>query len=72
MTVTATAKINEWQVPVNMTLAEIERLVIEQTLQRTGGNKTEAAAMLGIYRPRLYSMIQRHGIDTPRHRRVEK
>ncbi|MDQ2936399.1 MAG: sigma-54 dependent transcriptional regulator, partial [Acidobacteriota bacterium] len=28
-----------WDVPPNMTLEDIERLVIEKTLQRTGGNK---------------------------------
>jgi DNA-binding NtrC family response regulator len=66
------ATINQWQVPANMTLAEIERVVIERTLERTSGNKQHAADILGIYRPRLYAMIQRHGIDTPRHRRVEK
>ena len=34
-----------------MTLEDIERLVIERTLQRTGGNKQAAANLLGIYRP---------------------
>src|SRR5438034_2288602 len=46
-----------WDVPPNMTLEDIERLVIEKTLQRTGGNKQAAANLLGIYRPRLYSKI---------------
>src|SRR6185503_10671983 len=52
-----------WDVPANMTLEDIERLVIERTLQRTGGNKQAAANLLGIYRPRLYSKIRKYNID---------
>jgi DNA-binding NtrC family response regulator len=52
-----------WDVPPNMTLEDIEKLVIEKTLQRTGGNKQAAANMLGIYRPRLYSKIRKYNID---------
>jgi DNA-binding NtrC family response regulator len=52
-----------WDVPPNMTLEDIERMVIERTLQRTGGNKQAAANLLGIYRPRLYSKIRKYNID---------
>jgi DNA-binding NtrC family response regulator len=52
-----------WDVPANMKLEEIEKLVIERTLQRTGGNKQAAATALGIYRPRLYSKIRKYNID---------
>ena len=52
-----------WEVPANMSLEDIERLVIEKTLQRTGGNKQAAANLLGIYRPRLYSKIRKYNID---------
>ena len=52
-----------WDVPPNMTLEDIEKLVIEKTLQRTGGNKQAAANVLGIYRPRLYSKIRKYNID---------
>jgi len=52
-----------WDVPPNMTLEDIERAVIERTLQRTGGNKQAAANLLGIYRPRLYSKIRKYNID---------
>jgi len=51
---------NEFYIPPNMTLAEIERLVILKTLQRTEGNKQAAASMLGIYRPRLYNKIKKY------------
>jgi DNA-binding NtrC family response regulator len=52
-----------WDVPPNMTLEDIEKLVIEKTLQRTNGNKQAAANLLGIYRPRLYSKIRKYNID---------
>ena len=53
----------QWDVPPNMTLEDIEKMVIERTLQRTGGNKQAAANLLGIYRPRLYSKIRKYNID---------
>lgn len=53
---------NGFIVPANMTLEQIEREVIAQTLQRTKGNKQAAAKALGIYRPRLYSKIQKYNI----------
>jgi transcriptional regulator with PAS, ATPase and Fis domain len=53
-----------WDVPPNMTLEDIEKFVIERTLQRTGGNKQKAANLLGIYRPRLYSKIKKYNIGT--------
>jgi len=40
--------------------SEVERAVVSAALTRTGGNKQAAANLLGIYRPRLYSMIKRH------------
>ncbi len=40
----------------------IERSVAEAALRRTGGNKQSAANLLGIYRPRLYGILNRHGI----------
>ncbi|MGE0102339.1 MAG: sigma-54-dependent transcriptional regulator [Blastocatellales bacterium] len=57
---------SSFYVPPNMTLEEIERLVIAQTLERTHGNKQAAAQVLGIYRPRLYSKIRKYGIEVPR------
>ena len=41
----------------NMTLEEIERIVILETLESTGGNKSEAARRLGITRKTLISKI---------------
>jgi DNA-binding NtrC family response regulator len=53
-------------VPPHHTLADIERLAILQTLQRTNWNKQEAANLLGLYRPTLYSKMRRHQIRDPR------
>ena len=58
-----TSATSDWDIPPNMTLEDIEKLVIERTLQRTGGNKQAAANLLGIYRPRLYSKIRKYNID---------
>jgi transcriptional regulator with PAS, ATPase and Fis domain len=53
---------NGFVVPPNMTLEDVEREVISQTLKRTKGNKQAAAKALGIYRPRLYSKIQKYNL----------
>jgi DNA-binding NtrC family response regulator len=50
-------------VPPNMSLAEIEKAAIAETLKRTDGNKQEAAKILGIYRPRLYSKIRKYKLE---------
>jgi len=52
----------EFSIPPGRTLAEIERLAIVQTLQRTNWNKQEAAQLLGLYRPTLYSKMRKHHI----------
>jgi transcriptional regulator of acetoin/glycerol metabolism len=51
------------------TLADIERMAILQTLQQTNWNKQEAALLLGLYRPTLYSKMRHHNIEDPRRRR---
>ncbi|MDQ3820636.1 MAG: sigma-54 dependent transcriptional regulator [Acidobacteriota bacterium] len=43
------------------TLAELEADYILETLGATGGNKTEAARILGISRKNLYEKLQRYG-----------
>lgn len=53
-------------IPPHRTLAEIEKMTIEQTLQRTNWNKQEAAQRLGLYRPTLYSKMRKHDIQDPR------
>jgi DNA-binding NtrC family response regulator len=41
---------------------EIERVLVSAALSRTKGNKQAAANLLGVYRPRLYSMIKKHNL----------
>ena len=43
-----------------LTLAEIERQAIVQTLERTKGNKRAAASILGVYRPTLYGKLKKY------------
>jgi DNA-binding NtrC family response regulator len=43
-------------------LAKIERELIERALAQSGGNKTEAAALLGMTRPRLYRRLVQLGL----------
>ncbi len=53
----------DFVVPAHRTLAEIEKMAILQTLQRTNWNKQEAAQILGLYRPTLYSKMRKHDIE---------
>jgi DNA-binding NtrC family response regulator len=47
-----------------LALGEQERKLILDALRQTGGNKTEAAKALGISRRRLYSRMERLGIES--------
>ncbi|MHB1193403.1 MAG: sigma-54-dependent transcriptional regulator [Longimicrobiales bacterium] len=44
------------------TLDEMEAEHLARALAFTGGNKTRAAEVMGISKPRLYRMIEKHGI----------
>jgi transcriptional regulator with PAS, ATPase and Fis domain len=58
-----TTATTEFVIPPHRTLAEIEKMAILQTLQRTNWNKQEAAQILGLYRPTLYSKMKKHDIQ---------
>lgn len=60
-----TAAPTDFAFPTHWTLADIEKMAIVQTLQRTNWNKQEAAAILGLYRPTLYSKMKKHEIKDP-------
>jgi DNA-binding NtrC family response regulator len=62
----AVAGTHDFTIPPHRTLAEIERMAIVQTLQRTNWNKQEAAHILGLYRPTLYSKMKKHEITDGR------
>ena len=57
--------------PDRPTLNELKRRYIRRVFDESGGNVTQAAAVLGVDRRSLYRMLQRHGIawrgrmDTP-------
>jgi transcriptional regulator with PAS, ATPase and Fis domain len=57
-----------WSIPEHMTLKEIEKRAIVTTLERTGGNIKESAAILGIDRSTLYEKIKRYAIPVRRGR----
>ena len=45
----------------DLNLKQIERFYIERALERTGGNKSRAAGMLGISRKTLIDKVKRYG-----------
>jgi DNA-binding NtrC family response regulator len=52
--------------PVGTSLADMERVMIDATLRSCGGNKTRAAAMLGVSLKTLYNRLNEYraaGID---------
>ena len=47
--------------PVRATLADVERRAIADAIERSGGNLTHAARILGINRTTLYRKLRKHG-----------
>ncbi len=52
------------EIPAFMTLEEIEREAIAQTLDRTGGNVKKTAEILDLHRPTLYRKLKKFGIKS--------
>ena len=54
-------------IPPYMTMEEIERAAIAQTLERTGGNVKKTAEILDYHRPTLYRKLKKFGFksETP-------
>jgi Transcriptional regulator containing PAS, AAA-type ATPase, and DNA-binding domains len=52
----------EFSVRVGMTLAEVERLLIQKTLSQLTSNRAEAARVLGISRRGLQYKLRAHGL----------
>ncbi len=53
-------------VPPQMSLEEIERDVIMQTLERTSGNVKKSAEILRVHRPTFYRKLKKFGIKVER------
>ena len=51
-----------WSVPENMTLDEIEKIILEEALRRNGGNRSLTADQLGISRRTIQRKIQDYGL----------
>jgi DNA-binding NtrC family response regulator len=46
----------------DMTLEDVERVLIQKALERAGGNVTQAARQLGLSRSAMYRRLQQHGL----------
>ncbi|HWS54118.1 MAG TPA: sigma-54 dependent transcriptional regulator [Pyrinomonadaceae bacterium] len=49
-------------IPPHMTMEEVEREAILQTLERTGGNVKRTAQILNFHRPTLYRRLRKYGL----------
>jgi DNA-binding NtrC family response regulator len=54
------------EIPPYLTLEEIEREAIEQTLERAGNDIKKTAEILGLHRPTLYRRLKKFGIKGKR------
>jgi DNA-binding NtrC family response regulator len=50
------------EMPLKGALAALEKRLILRALEKTSGNRAEAARLLGIARPQLYTKMEEHGI----------
>jgi DNA-binding NtrC family response regulator len=50
------------EMPLRDALAALEKRLIERALEKSGGNRAEAARILGIARPQLYTKMEEHGL----------
>ncbi len=48
-----------------LSLDALERELVVQALQRTGGNQTRAASLLGLNRDQIRYRIEKFGLDKP-------
>jgi DNA-binding NtrC family response regulator len=51
-----------WDVASDLSLDSVEKDHVQRALQATGGNKSAAARILNVSRPRLDRIIDRHGL----------
>jgi transcriptional regulator with PAS, ATPase and Fis domain len=53
---------NSLEIPdEGLSLEDVEKKLIQNALNKAGGNKSKAAKLLGITRRKLYSMMERLG-----------
>jgi two-component system NtrC family response regulator len=51
--------------PGGISLERLERELILKALEQAGGNKSQAARLLGLTRRTLYSRMEKHGLRVP-------
>jgi DNA-binding NtrC family response regulator len=59
-------------VPLREALATLEKHLVERALEKSGGNRAEAARLLGIARPQLYTKMEDHGLADPKRPRRDE
>jgi DNA-binding NtrC family response regulator len=57
--------------PLRDAVAAVEKHLVARALERSGGNRAEAARLLGIARPQLYTKMEEHGLGDAKRRRDE-
>jgi DNA-binding NtrC family response regulator len=65
MAVQGPVPLPERGLPLDTILEQVERRLLELALQRTGGNRSRAAELLGIWRPRLNRRLEALGLAAP-------
>lgn len=53
------------RIPTRLTIAELEKIHIENVLKANGFNRTKTAKALGISLKTLYLKIKHYGVETP-------
>jgi DNA-binding NtrC family response regulator len=52
--------------PMRDAVSALEKHMIARALERSSGNRAEAARLLGIARPQLYTKLEEHGLADPK------
>ena len=50
-------------------LARVDQMKVEKTLERSNGNVSKSAAVLGVSRETLHNKIRKYGIDVKSYRK---
>ena len=54
--------LDRFRLNLNDTLATVEKQLIERAMNETGGNKSQAAKLLGIQTSLLYYKLEKYGM----------
>jgi nitrogen regulation protein NR(I) len=54
------------QRPLEALLETVERLLLAEALERSAGNQSQAARLLGLPRPTLHARLRKHGLQSDR------